>query len=460
MADIFLSYASEDRERVRVLVERLEAHGWEVWWDRDIPPGMTWQQVLEDALDRTRVMVVVWSRASVASRWVQVEASVGWERDIVVPVSLDDAHPPLQYRLIQAAKLADWDGSPHDQQFQALVAELEKKLTASSNQPEPARVDARPDEVPRPTEPPRDDVRRFDALWPPQPSPVDAGSADARPALGGSPGAKPERGFAAAAFALGRPHLWLVVTGLLAAFVVLWRVMPWSRDDATDSTPTPIPAECRMPLAAGYDGCEQALVSLASTTVPRAVFAADGRFSPDTIDVPGAFTAAGYAIVTAKLNRLDLRIAREVRARYDSEYQARWIDYLHAARPGTFATPADAARKLQVLASGSSSPSSLLNFLSVPARNMRLESERITDSFIPLLTLLRADTDTAVVPSEGMIQSSALASVAAAMQSLAEVGVPDAAASSRVADATSRRAQPCASSNSGTPWLASPWRSS
>ena len=29
MAHIFLSYASEDRERVRPLVERLEAYGWE-----------------------------------------------------------------------------------------------------------------------------------------------------------------------------------------------------------------------------------------------------------------------------------------------------------------------------------------------------------------------------------------------------------------------------------------------
>ena len=41
MSDIFLSYASEDRERVRPVAEALGRQGWEVWWDRDIPPGQT-----------------------------------------------------------------------------------------------------------------------------------------------------------------------------------------------------------------------------------------------------------------------------------------------------------------------------------------------------------------------------------------------------------------------------------
>ena len=39
MADIFLSYASEDRERIEPLVTILEAVGWTLWWDRDLIAG-------------------------------------------------------------------------------------------------------------------------------------------------------------------------------------------------------------------------------------------------------------------------------------------------------------------------------------------------------------------------------------------------------------------------------------
>ena len=39
MADIFVSYASEDRDRILLLVEALESQGWSVWWDRELITG-------------------------------------------------------------------------------------------------------------------------------------------------------------------------------------------------------------------------------------------------------------------------------------------------------------------------------------------------------------------------------------------------------------------------------------
>lgn len=40
MADIFLSYASEDRERIVPLARLLEGCGWSVFWDRKTPIGI------------------------------------------------------------------------------------------------------------------------------------------------------------------------------------------------------------------------------------------------------------------------------------------------------------------------------------------------------------------------------------------------------------------------------------
>src|SRR5436305_164877 len=66
MGDIFVSYASEDREYAKRIAATLEHRGCSVWWDRAIPIGMTFDEVIERALDETRCVVVLWSGASPA----------------------------------------------------------------------------------------------------------------------------------------------------------------------------------------------------------------------------------------------------------------------------------------------------------------------------------------------------------------------------------------------------------
>lgn len=77
MADIFLSYAEEDRDAALRIVGVLEGHGWTVWWDRRIPTGKTWRSVIEDGIRDMRCMVVLWSRHSVGSEWVNEKAEEG-----------------------------------------------------------------------------------------------------------------------------------------------------------------------------------------------------------------------------------------------------------------------------------------------------------------------------------------------------------------------------------------------
>ncbi len=59
MADIFLSYASEHRDRVRFLVERLAGEGWSVWWDSEIHAGPRFDQVMEEEIDKALCVVVL-----------------------------------------------------------------------------------------------------------------------------------------------------------------------------------------------------------------------------------------------------------------------------------------------------------------------------------------------------------------------------------------------------------------
>ncbi len=46
MSDVFVSYKAEDRRRVRLLVEALEADGYSVWWDEQIGGGARWRPAI------------------------------------------------------------------------------------------------------------------------------------------------------------------------------------------------------------------------------------------------------------------------------------------------------------------------------------------------------------------------------------------------------------------------------
>jgi len=108
MADLFISYARGDRARAKLLAEALAREGWSVWWDRNIPPGKSFDKVIEEALDSAKCVIVLWSNESVSSDWVKAEAAEGARHGILVPVLLERVKPPLEFRRLQAADLSDW----------------------------------------------------------------------------------------------------------------------------------------------------------------------------------------------------------------------------------------------------------------------------------------------------------------------------------------------------------------
>ena len=57
MADVFLSYAREDRETAERLAHALERHGWSVWWDRHVPAGKRFDEVIAKSLASARCVM-------------------------------------------------------------------------------------------------------------------------------------------------------------------------------------------------------------------------------------------------------------------------------------------------------------------------------------------------------------------------------------------------------------------
>ena len=136
MASVFLSYDREDLPVARSLARALEKAGHSVWWDRRIAGGAQYSKAIEQALERAEAVVVLWSKRSIDSAWVRDEAAAGRDRNMLVPVTLDEAVPPMGFRQYQSIDLAGWKGGRRGPK----LAELEHAIAAlgDGGDPQPA----------------------------------------------------------------------------------------------------------------------------------------------------------------------------------------------------------------------------------------------------------------------------------------------------------------------------------
>lgn len=112
LADIFISYARADRDRIEKLAAALEAEGYSVWWDHNIDAGSEFSRDIERELNAAKAVVVCWSEAANDSPWVKDEASAARDAGKLIPVRLDTQQAPMGFRQYQALDIADWRGKP------------------------------------------------------------------------------------------------------------------------------------------------------------------------------------------------------------------------------------------------------------------------------------------------------------------------------------------------------------
>ncbi len=117
----FLSYARADQAQATKLARALEEAGLKVWWDTLIEGGAAFAKSIEAALEACDAVVVVWSKASVASDWVLDEAAKGRDLRKLVPVSMDGTLPPLGFRQYHSIDLSAWQGHAAAAEIAAVV---------------------------------------------------------------------------------------------------------------------------------------------------------------------------------------------------------------------------------------------------------------------------------------------------------------------------------------------------
>ncbi len=143
MADIFISYARADRDKIEQLAAALEGESYSVWWDRRIQSGAEFSKDIEAELDAAKAVVVCWSADANKSRWVKDEANAGAEAGKLMTVTLDGEMPPIGFRQFHCADLSSWRGKPAEPVFQEFNTHLKARISGEASTPPPT-ITAKP----------------------------------------------------------------------------------------------------------------------------------------------------------------------------------------------------------------------------------------------------------------------------------------------------------------------------
>ena len=128
MADVFISYVSEDLAIVDQIAAALSHAGFSVWWDRQIHGGADFRREIDRQLEEARVAIVLWSNASIDSDWVRDEAQQAHDQKKLIPLRVGRVQPPLGFRQVQSIDFSDWNGDASSRAFENLLESLRRLL--------------------------------------------------------------------------------------------------------------------------------------------------------------------------------------------------------------------------------------------------------------------------------------------------------------------------------------------
>ncbi len=128
-AEVFISYASQDRERILDLVNRLDTAGVSVWIDQMSIEGATmWSQEIVAAIRNCKVLILAISENSADSENVVKEVALASEgRKRILPVYLESAEIPesMAYQLAGIQRVEFFEGDEESGQ-QSVIRALAK----------------------------------------------------------------------------------------------------------------------------------------------------------------------------------------------------------------------------------------------------------------------------------------------------------------------------------------------
>lgn len=112
MAEIFISYAKEERHLTAQLAAQLTSAAYSVWWDTELLAGHKFREVIDRELRDCMAAIIVWSPISINSDWVRSEADEAYRSGKLINTISGGLSPyniPKPLNQMHAVSLDDLD---------------------------------------------------------------------------------------------------------------------------------------------------------------------------------------------------------------------------------------------------------------------------------------------------------------------------------------------------------------
>ena len=135
MSHIFVSYSRENADCVQRTVNRLEALGYRLWFDRtSIPGGEDWRRSIQKGVDGADAALVFWSATAATSDYVDKEVELSLARRLsddipVIPVRLDDTPLSDALKNYQSPALSECEDYAAFQKLLAPLPDSARRVT-------------------------------------------------------------------------------------------------------------------------------------------------------------------------------------------------------------------------------------------------------------------------------------------------------------------------------------------
>ena len=87
---IFISYKRDEFQRVSTYLNILDKKGYKIWYDKAIPGGAEWHDLIEKKVRKCKMVIVFLSQSAIESKWVRREIKYADSQDKpILTVALD-----------------------------------------------------------------------------------------------------------------------------------------------------------------------------------------------------------------------------------------------------------------------------------------------------------------------------------------------------------------------------------